>query len=113
MRISRMVCDGSGLNESFPGGSVENCTYPQVSGRCMSITPCGDQTQLCSGRFGILTYLPSLISMSHSTLEKLIRHWSPCFGGAGQPANSPSVFHGRANSTVQPESRSRGSFNVP
>ena len=79
----------------------------------MSITPCGDQTQLSSGLPFTLRYLPSTISMSHSTREKLIRHWSPSFGGIATPLSSFSPFHGQAISSVQPVSVSRGSLSVP
>ena len=44
----------------MPGSAVLNWTIPHRSGRCMSITPCGDQTQLCSGRFGTFTYCNAL-----------------------------------------------------
>src|SRR5262249_57827348 len=79
----------------------------------MSITPCGDHTQLCSGRSFTLRYFPSMISVSHSTREKLIRHWSPSLGGIGTAASSLSPFHGHLISTVQPVSLSRGSLSVP
>src|SRR5262245_43967793 len=79
----------------------------------MSITPCGDQTQLCSSFPFTLRYFPSTISVSHSTREKLIRHWSPSLGGIATPDNSLSPFHGHLISTVQPLSMSRGSLSVP
>src|SRR5438067_10184460 len=79
----------------------------------MSITPCGDHTQLCSGRPFTFTYLPSATSVSHSTREKVISHLSPSFGGTGTPVSSFSPAHGQRISTVQPRSVSRGSFSVP
>src|SRR4051812_49301411 len=79
----------------------------------MSITPWGDQVQLRSGRFGTLRYLPSTTSTSHSTREKLIRHWSPSRGGTGTPVSSFSPAHGHLISTVHPRSVSRGSLTVP
>src|SRR5437762_12185728 len=79
----------------------------------MSITPCGDHTQLCSGLPFTFRYVPSPTSVSHSTREKLIRQRSPSRGGTGTPVNSLSPAHGQRISTVQPLSVSRGSFGVP
>src|SRR5262245_1529700 len=79
----------------------------------MSITPCGDHTQLCSGRLGTFRYVPPATSTSHSTREKLIRHWSPFRGGTVHVASSFKLFHGQRISTVQPRSVSAGLLIVP
>src|SRR5262245_51252061 len=78
----------------------------------MSITPCGDHTQLCSGLPFTLRYFPSTTSLSHSTREKLIRQRSPSFGGIDAPS-SFNPTHGHLISIVQPVSLSRGSSGVP
>src|SRR6185369_1068436 len=110
-----MSQSASGLKAAVPGFAVLNCKYPHRSGRCMSINPCGDHTQLCSVLL-VFRYFPSATSVSHSTREKLIRHRSPSFGGSGVTlvfTISCSPFHGHLISTVQPLSVSRGSFRVP
>src|SRR3954452_18843495 len=79
----------------------------------MSITPCGDHTQLSSRLPCTLRYLPPTTSCSHWTREKLTRHWSPSRGGTGAAVSSLSPFHGQATSTDQPRSVSRESLSVP
>src|SRR5436189_161108 len=81
----------------------------------MSISPCGDQTQLCSECLGTLTYFPFSIVWSHSTREKLIRHWSPSFGGFANlgESNSLNPDQGQKISTVHPLSVSFGLLSVP
>src|SRR5262245_47519096 len=82
----------------------------------MFTIPCGDQTQLSSPliSLGIFRYLPSMMSISHSTREKPIRHWSPSFGGhAIAPAYRANAFHGNAISTNHPLSVSLGSLSEP
>src|SRR5262245_55527408 len=79
----------------------------------MSITPCGEQTQLCSGRPFTFSYFPFFTSKSHSTREKLIRQRSPSFGGTAVVEISFNPSHGHLISTVQPVSASFGSLIVP
>src|SRR5260370_14921128 len=79
----------------------------------MSMTPCGDQTQLSSLVSLTRRYLPSAISCRHSTREKLMRHWSPSLGGTSRPVSSFKPFHGQAISTVHPRSVSAGEVNQP
>src|SRR6185503_9764781 len=81
---------------------VENCSTPHISGRCISMTPVGDQTQLSSGWLGTLIYAPLVTVTCHSTREKLMRHCSPSEGGPAWRARSERTFHGNASSTVQP-----------
>src|SRR5687768_17162022 len=79
----------------------------------MSITPVADQTQLSSGVSGTRRYLLSTTSCSHSTREKLMRHWSPSLGGKLCSVTSLSDVQGIAISTVHPLSTSDGSLTVP
>src|SRR4051812_46543199 len=101
----------------------------------MSITPCGDHTQLSSRLPCTLRYLPPTPGGAHPQLpprspsplrysppppssppgprEKLTRHWSPSRGGTGAAVSSLSPFHGQATSTDQPRSVSRESLSVP
>src|ERR1017187_4861202 len=78
----------------------------------MLISPCGDQTQLSSGRLGTFTYFPPVMLVRHSTREKLTRHWSPV-AGVLTGAREAKAAQGKAISTLQPRSRSRGLLIVP
>src|SRR5471030_1319780 len=89
-----------------------NRTLPHRSGTCMSIRPCGDQTQLSSFWPGGFTYLPSTTLVRHSTREKLTRHSAPS-AGRETGAREANAAHGNAISTVQPRSVSRGLLSVP
>src|SRR5471030_432491 len=89
-----------------------NRTLPHRSGTCMSIRPCGDQTQLASFWPGGLTYWPSTTPVRHSTREKLTRHWSPA-DGRETGAREANAAQGKAISTIQPRSVSRGLLSVP
>src|SRR5262245_46841646 len=79
----------------------------------MSITPCGDQTQLCSDLPFTFSYFPFFTSTSHSTREKLIRQRSLSFGGNATAESSFNPENGQRISTVQPVSVSDGSPMVP
>src|SRR2546423_1653843 len=78
----------------------------------MLTIPCGDHTQLSSFNPGNFSYFPSTTRTCHSTREKFILHDSPS-AGRPFPLRSTNADQGRASSTDQPLSRSRGSFNVP
>src|SRR5690606_434462 len=105
-------------NSAFPPTvSEEKYTYPQCSGSCILTTPCGDHTQLYSGRnlplaSFFLEYLPSVRSKSQFTLEKLRRQKSSS-GILPSLAASVITFQGSASSTLQPPSLSEASFKVP
>src|ERR1700754_2767096 len=79
--------------------------------------PCGDHTQLCSGNLRPVegsvrtTYFPPTTSLSHSTLEKLIRtsELSPI----ARSPQSRRLASGIAISADQPLSVSPGRFIVP
>src|ERR1035441_6676375 len=76
------------------------------------MTPCGDHTQLSSGLPGTLRYGLPPASICHSTREKLRGHDREACGR--EPgAREANAVQGKAISTVQPRSRSRGSFKVP
>src|SRR4051812_4117879 len=90
----------------LPTGCFTKKRYPHFSGACISMIPCGDHTQLCSGNdlpvtLSLhLTYLPFVISVSHSTREKLMRQNEFSFGGAALPLKKLSAVKGMAISTV-------------
>src|ERR1017187_9584686 len=73
----------------------------------MLIRPCGDQTQLSSGRLGTFTYFPPVTLVRHSTREKLTRHWSPV-AGVLTGAREAKAAQGKAISTVQARPGGRG-----
>src|SRR4051795_6675632 len=76
------------------------CTLPHRSGRCMSITPCGDHTQL-SSLPGSFSYLFPATRIRHSTREKFTRHTSGD-DGLPFPLRSVKALQGKAISICQP-----------
>ncbi len=103
---------------------------PHFSGACISMMPCGDQTQLCSGSLRPVaasvrtTYCPSRTSRSHSTREKLIRHCAPSrtrlispetqdsSAGSPSPPTSPDR-HPRDDSSVPFVHRTQQPLRIP
>jgi len=64
---------------------VENCTYPPAFRACACRRPLEVTRPSCPRAFrGPSCRLSLRWCVSHSTLEKLTRHWSPSLGGLGR-----------------------------
>ncbi|MEY3457997.1 MAG: hypothetical protein RL215_1154 [Planctomycetota bacterium] len=73
-------------------GGPAKVMRPHVSGRCISTTPWGDQTQLSSRIPGSRFPCSSRESSGHWTREKFIRQISPGAGGMVTVAGWSELF---------------------